>query len=144
MPLSPSHPCLISDVRCCFICNRQECQVIEVPTRNLRYADVQGPTGPILRSQEPKAQGMLAKAEAKVGLCDSLAFASTILVDWLRFSIAMLWKGLSRVVSSVFALSNLLSFSIHPSWMLERHWQSCCTPDRWIRRKNSRKLPSSC
>ena len=112
--------------------------------RNLRYADVQGPTGPILRSQEPKAEGMLAKAEAKVALCDSLAFASTLLVDLLRFSIAILWRGLSRVVSSVFALSNLVSFSIHPSWMLERHWQSCCTPDRWIRRKNSRKLSSPC
>ena len=111
--------------------------------RNLRYADVQGPTGPILRSQEPKAQGNLAKAEAKVSLCDSLAFASAILVDRLRFSIAMLLNGLSRLAPHVFVLSSFASFSIHPSWMLERHWQPCCTPDRWIRRKNSRKLPSS-
>ena len=144
MPLSPSHPCLVSDVRCCFICNRQECQVIEVPTRNLRYADVQGPTGPILRSQEPKAQGKLAKAEAKVCVCDSLASAFTSLVDSLRFRIAMLVRGPRRVVSFVIAPFYVASCSIHPSWMLERHWQSRCTPDRWIRRKNPRKLPSSC
>ena len=112
--------------------------------RNLRCADVQGPTGLILRSQEPKAQGNLAKAEAKVSLCDSLAFASAILVDRLRFSIAMLLNGLSRLAPHVFVLSSFASFSIHPSWMLERHWKPCCTPDRWIRRKNSRKLPSSC
>ena len=81
--------------------------------RNLRCADVQGPTGPILRSQEPKAQGSLAKAEAKVSLCASLAIASTILVDRLRFLMAMLESGLSRVAPFVFALSNLASFFQH-------------------------------
>ena len=101
--------------------------------RNLRYADVQGPTGPILRSQELKAQGKLAKAEAKVCVCDSLASAFTSLVDSLRFCIAILACRLNRVAPFAIALFYLASCSIHPPWMLERHWQSRCTPDRWIR-----------
>ena len=98
-----------------------------------------------------------AEAKAEVGLFEGPWKALPLLVDLkvdapsshtqlLLFLQRLLEMSAYRVPKlNPHALSYVcFSFSIHPSWLLERHWQSCCSPDRWLRPKDSRKLPKTC